>query len=306
MIKQKKILLITILFFVFFLIIIKFIDLFLQKKIGLGNPLIYESSKIYGYTIKPNQNIYRLGNKITINNLGMRSSYNWDVNTKKKIIFIGDSVTYGGSIVSNEDLFSDKVCKEFNKKNSNYICGNMGVNGYNLYSLIRNIKYKNFDKESFIVITIIANNFPRMFHNVISQPFWSKEIDNFLPALTEIFFIIVDKYRNKIKYKLGEEKILRKLDVKYYNDLAEELKNVLSKKEFPYIVLYSPSKMELKREENNEIFKNILKNKFENFYDLSEIKYKKKEEFYHDNIHLNKQGHHVYSKYIYSIIRNLY
>ena len=84
MIKQKKILLTTILFFIFFLIIIKFIDLFLQKKFGLGNPLIYESSKIYGYTIKPNQNIYRLGNKIIINNLGMRSSYNWDINTKKK------------------------------------------------------------------------------------------------------------------------------------------------------------------------------------------------------------------------------
>ena len=182
----------------------------------------------------------------------------------------------------------------------------MGVNGYNLYSLIRNIKYKNFDKESFIVITIIANNFPRMFHNVISQPFWSNEIDNLLPALTEVFFIIVDKYRNKIKYTLDEEKTLREIDIKYYNDLADELKNVLSEKGYKYIVFYSPSKMEIKSEENNEIFKNILKNKFENFFDLSEIKYEKKEEFYHDNIHLSKQGHHVYSKYIYSIIRDLY
>ena len=304
MIKQKKILLLTTIFFIIFLVVVKFIDFFLQKKFGLGNPLIYQNSKIYGYSIKPNQNIYRLGNNIKINNLGMRTSDDWDVNFKKKIIFIGDSVTYGGSIVSNEDLFTEKVCQQFNKKNRSYMCGNMGVNGYNLYSLIRNIKYKNFDKESFIVITIIANNFPRMFHNVISQPFWSNEIDNLLPALTEVFFIIVDKYRNKIKYTLDEEKTLREIDIKYYNDLADELKNVLSEKGYKYIVFYSPSKMEIKSEENNEIFKNILENKFENYYDLTEIKYEKKENLYYDNVHLNKRGHDVYSKYIFSKISN--
>ena len=153
-------------------------------------PVIYESSRIYGYTIKSDQNIYRLGNRIIINNLGMRSSKNWYEENKNKIIFLGDSVTYGGSIVSNNDLFSEKVCNQLNKKNNNYICGNLGVTGYNLYSLIRNIKYQNFEKETLLVITIIANNFPRIFHNVISQPFWTNEIKNFLPALTEVFFFI--------------------------------------------------------------------------------------------------------------------
>ncbi|MDC0030871.1 SGNH/GDSL hydrolase family protein [Candidatus Pelagibacter sp.] len=308
MLKQKKILLIIIISFVIFLISIKFVDFFLQKKFGLGNPIIYESSRIYGYSIRPNQVINRLGNKIIINNLGMRSSNNWDDEGKKKIIFLGDSVTYGGSIVSNKDLFSEKVCDKLNKKDNQYICGNLGVNGYNLYSLIRNIKYKNFDKDSLLIITIIANNFPRMFHNVISQPFWTNKIENFLPALTEIFFIINDKYRNQIKYNLGEEKKLRNTDIKYYNDLIYELKNVLSDKGYKYIILYSPSKMEMIKKENNEIYKNILKINFQNFFDLTEIDFEKKEEIYHDNIHLNKQGHNIYSKYIYSLIskKNLY
>ena len=130
MLKQKKILLIIIISFVIFLISIKFVDFFLQKKFGLGNPIIYESSRIYGYSIRPNQVINRLGNKIIINNLGMRSSNNWDDEGKKKIIFLGDSVTYGGSIVSNKDLFSEKVCDKLNKKDNQYICGNLGVNGY--------------------------------------------------------------------------------------------------------------------------------------------------------------------------------
>ena len=195
MVKQKKIFLLIVASFIVLLILIKLIDFFLQKKFGLGNPIIYESSRIYGYTIKPNQNIHRLGNNIIINNLGMRSTDDWGKDNRKKIIFLGDSVTYGGSIVSNEDLFSEKVCKILNNKNLNYICGNLGVNGYNLYSLVRNIRYKKFDKESFIVITIIGNNFPRLFHNVINKPFWSNKIENFLPALTEVF-IISDKYKS--------------------------------------------------------------------------------------------------------------
>ena len=302
MFKQKKIILIIIISFLVFLLSIKLVDLFLQKKFGLGKPLIYESSRIYGYTIKPNQKIERLGNTIIINNLGMRSSNNFKHKSKKKIIFLGDSVTYGGSIVSNNDLFSEKVCNQLNKEKNNYICGNLGVNGYNLYSIIRNIRYKNFDEESLIVITIIANNFPRMFHNVISQPFWTKEIKNFLPALTKVFFIINDKYRNQIKYNLGEEKELKKIDIKYYNDLVDELKNIILEKKNKYIILYSPSKNEINKKENNEIFKNILKTKFQNFFDLTEVILEENEEIYHDNIHLNKKGHDVYSKYIYSLI----
>ncbi len=302
MIKQKKILLVISACLLLSLSVIKFIDFFLQKKFGLGKPVIYESSRIYGYKIKPNQNITRLGNKIIINNLGMRSSTDWNIKNKKKIIFLGDSVTYGGSIVSNNELFSEKVCEQLNNKNNNYLCGNLGVNGYNLYSLVRNIRYRNFDKDSFIVITIIANNFPRMFHNVISQPFWSKEIENFLPALTEVFFIKMDKYRNQKKYEFGNEEQLKKIDIKYYNDLVDELKFHLTTKKYKYMILYSPSKSEIKRTENNEIFKNILKNKFDNFFDLTEIDYRKKEDLFFDNIHLNKQGHDVYSKYIYSLI----
>ena len=138
MLKQKKILLSVILFSFFILLIsIKLIDHFLQKKFGLGKPLIYENSKIYGYNIKPNQDLMRRGNKIAINNLGMRSSSKWVNNNRNKIIFFGDSVSYGGSIVSNEDLFSEKICKKLNEKENNYLCGNLAVNSYNLYSIIK-------------------------------------------------------------------------------------------------------------------------------------------------------------------------
>ena len=121
-------------------------DLFLQKII-LGKPLIYKNSKFYGYDIKPNQKLVRRGNKIIINNMGMRSNSDWKNDRKNKIIFFGDSVTYGGSVVSNDDLFSEKICIKLNKGENDFLCGNSAVNGYNLYSIIRKIKYKSFNNE---------------------------------------------------------------------------------------------------------------------------------------------------------------
>ena len=139
------------------------------------------------------------------------------------------------------------------------------------------------------MVTIIANNFSRMFHNPLSQPFWTKNINGFFPALTEIIFIYIDKYRISIKHNTNKEKILKKIDKIYYTDLINELENVLKKTNKPYLVLYSPSIKELKNRENKQYFKDLLNKKFVNFYDLSEIKYKNKEDLYSDEIHLNKK-----------------
>jgi len=304
MIKQKKIIsFITIM--IATLLFLKIIDYFFYKFYGLGSPILYASSKQFGYKIKPNQNVKRKGNNILINESGMRSSNKWkDENGKFKILFFGDSVTYGGSLVNNNELFSEKICDKLNKNEINYLCGNYGTNGYSIFSIIRRIKYTDLENTNLIVLTLISNNVPRSFHNVLSQPFWSKKIDNFYPALTEIIFIILDKYRNKIKYQLGSEEILSKIDNIYYDDLIEELKITLNEKNVKFIIFYSPSVEERYNPLKNIVFKNKLI-KLENFYDLSSINIIKKNEIYYDNIHLNKSGHEIYSNYMSETIKEL-
>ena len=113
--KINKKIFIFLLFLVLSLII-KLGDIILQQY-GLGNVIVYQNSIISGYTLKPNQILMRKFSTIKINNLGMRSNNDWDDNENDtKILFIGDSVTYGGSVVSNNDLFSEKVCTELNSK----------------------------------------------------------------------------------------------------------------------------------------------------------------------------------------------
>ena len=139
--KKKIILFFLILILIF--IIIKISDLFLKKKYGLGNVVLYQNSIINGYYLKDNQSITnRRGNSIIINNKGMRSNNDWIKSYEKKILFIGDSVTYGGSIVSNHQLFSEIICNALNTKKIEYFCGNYAVNGYSIVSMINKIKYK--------------------------------------------------------------------------------------------------------------------------------------------------------------------
>ena len=127
---------------IFILFCLKILDIVLAKKYGLGTPLIYKYSNIVGYEIEPNQKLKRLGNNIEINKYGMRSS-NWKDDIPNKILFYGDSVTYGGSIVSNQDLFSENVCRILKEtKNKKFTCGNYGVNGYNLEGISKKIRFK--------------------------------------------------------------------------------------------------------------------------------------------------------------------
>ncbi len=297
MLKQKKIV-----FFIFLLIIsfitLKILDIILFNKYGLGKPILYSSSKQYGYFIKPNQKVIRRGKNIFINNLGMRSqSFSSDKTDKYRIIFFGDSVTYGGSLVNNEDLFTERVCEKLNKESTIFECGNFGTNGYSLNSIIKRIKYTNLENTDLVIITLIGNNFPRTFHNLLSQPFWSKKIDNFFPALTEVIFIYLDRYRNKVKYELGTEESYSLIDFMYYKDLINELGQVLDAKSVKYMIFYSPSLDEINNVKKSKNFKNYL-TKFKNFYDLTNIKAEKKEDFYFDRIHLNEYGHNIYSKYM--------
>tara|TARA_E500000178_G_C16977017_1_gene733873 strand:+ start:90 stop:1022 length:933 start_codon:yes stop_codon:yes gene_type:complete len=304
----KKITLITLFFLLLIIISLKALDYIFFKIYGLGNPVIYKSSKIYGYSLKPDQNLKRRGKSIIINNKGMRSSKNWNSKIEESfnILFFGDSVTYGGSIVNNNEIFSEIICKQLSlSKYVSYRCGNLGVNGYSLFSIVRRIQYKSINNEDLLIITIIGNNFSRTFHNPLSQPFWTKPIDNHFPSLTELMFIYLEKYRNEIKYKLGSELDNSNLDYEYYKNLINELFDVLDKNKKKYLLFYSPSLNEINGSKNYNNIKNIIKKRFPDFIDLSKIEYRSKEKLYYDNIHLNKKGHEIYADFMSKKINEL-
>lgn len=286
----------SIIIFLIFLIFWKITDKIISKSTGLGNPIIYSYSKIYGYELVPNQEVVRKDNKIKINNFGMRSNNDWNLKNENSILFIGDSVTYGGSIVSNQDLFSEKICKEVNL--NKFTCGNLSANGYGLDAINKRIKYKSFNNEKILIIVLCGSDFIRGINHIGSQPFWGKKIDNFFPATTELFFFFYDKIRNKFKYEFGENNIYTETKIKYYIDLMEDLKLNLEKNNKPYLIIYTPELSELNGTDNYKFFTDYMNRNFKNFYNLKNEIVSEKNNIYADNLHLNKNGHKLYSKII--------
>ena len=307
-IKKIKKIFFILLFILFFFLSLKLIDMSLAYLTGLGKPVIYNYSSIYGYEIKKNQETKRKGKIIKINNMGMRSNHEWKGTESYKILFMGDSVTYGGAAVSNAEIFSEKTCEKIKKeKNDNFICGNLGTNGYGIEAISKRIKYKSFQDENLIIIVLIGNDFDRGLNHLAMQPFWSSEINNFYPAITDLIMIYMDKLRISIRFpNISEIKDSKKIQEKYYLESIKEFKKNLIENKKNYLIVYSPEKQEFDNPKKYFFIKSILKKNFNDFIDISESKLIKKDEIYIDHVHLNKEGHEIYATIIYDYIKKKY
>ena len=117
----------------------------------------------------------------------------------------------------------------------------------------------------------------------------------FLPAFTEGLFIVLEKFRLKVKYNFNENK--KNNNENYYLYLIRNFSEALEHNNKEYIIFYSPESNELLNlQHKNNSIKKLLKNNLNNFYDLSEeLKNYSMNDIFHDDIHLNKKGHKLYS-----------
>jgi len=78
------------------------------RVLGLGDPILYDNRAAYGYRPYPNQTRRRLlGARVSVNDLGVRGpavSVTRPEDTVR-LLFLGDSVTWGGSAVDDTDIF---------------------------------------------------------------------------------------------------------------------------------------------------------------------------------------------------------
>ena len=160
--------------------------------IGLGDPIRYDKDLIYGYAPKENQKKKRFKNSfVTINESGLRSIENWRGSKKKKILFIGDSVTFGGSYIDDKKIFSHLVCDELIR----FSCGNAGVNGYGIINMVNRSRYDERIHDSDIVIFLFsALNFTREYTSSETAHFYLNDHNFFLSGLMEAISFFSTKY----------------------------------------------------------------------------------------------------------------
>jgi hypothetical protein len=133
-------------------------ELLLRHFSGLGNPVLFQAHPAYGYRLKPNQETWRFhGAHFKINNLGLRAHRDWDAVREGKILFLGDSVTYGGNHVSNHELFSE-VARAWL---AGYESGNAGVPDWGVENVYGLVVEGRFRPAGVYVSTFIEDDFYR-------------------------------------------------------------------------------------------------------------------------------------------------
>ena len=153
---------------------------------GLGNPLLFEASKEYGYRIKPDQDIVRFGKRITINDKGFRNGPVKDALDRgtTRILCIGDSLTNGGLATDQEATYPrmlEKILNE-NHPSDKYEVLNISAKGWAIANEANYIR-KHGIYNSAIVIMLINDRDIAEEPVVLSDPGLEREYPVKRPAL---------------------------------------------------------------------------------------------------------------------------
>lgn len=137
------------------------LEIIARFRYGLGNPVLYEDSKMLGYRMTPGQNVVRRGNnRIRINSLGCRAPE--PDRDAARVLVLGDSVAYGGSRVSGKELFSARLQKKlgeertFGKRRVQVI--NCGTSGYALENAVRFLDVHGAALDPDIVVAVFPTH----------------------------------------------------------------------------------------------------------------------------------------------------
>ncbi len=287
---------------------------FSARRLGLGDPLLYTTSVAVGYSLQPNQSkTRRRGAVVTIDSHGFRSVKDWSDPAKFRILFIGDSVTYGGSHIDDNKIFSAVVCRDLEENGvSDVTCGNAGTNAYGTDNMRARIRYSPVDNEDLIVVTIISSDMTRAMASLGGLPLYSKSPPPPVPALTEAVLFIVDIARSKIRFWRPDSPTYLDEEIEAARESIENLLSTLAEKERQgkrVLLVYSPIRAEIEgrpHEQLQSLLLETLSGSGMPFIDMRPIvEQEKLDEVYFDELHLEVHGHELYGREIARRIREL-
>lgn len=138
---------------------------------GFGNPILYDSNALYGYRPVPNQRVAPVfGPAIAINDRGLRCDEAWGPDPRGKVLFLGDSVTFGGN-VENAELFSQRAVRDL----AGVRACNGGVNAWGVENVRGLLVDSGFLPASTYVFVFIEDDFYRGLTRAQGQLVWVRK-----------------------------------------------------------------------------------------------------------------------------------
>ena len=106
---------------------------------GLASPILYRIDPALGYEPRPGQTSSRLGVQVHINDAGLRDDESLAtlLGAGDRVLVVGNSVTYGSSLVSQDELFTEVAERELRGDHPGIKVLNGGVAGYSVTQIVR-------------------------------------------------------------------------------------------------------------------------------------------------------------------------
>jgi len=308
--KYIKFKFLTFVIILLFIIVSIFLCELVLRVIGLGDPVIHQTSPVWRYSLAANQTKKRFNNNIVkVNSAGLRANSEWVKKKDNKLILIlGDSVTYGGSKIDNNQLFSEKLCKHLGQE---FTCGNAGINGYGVLNMVLRSRYdKRIANADIVIFVVILQDFWRGLVDIGLVHYFTSDPNKILSAMEEALNYVGWRYDiNRYlahKTKPNTNKSSEKNDLEnqiFYSseyalqNLNQEIKRLMNENKKVF-VFYSPSKSDIYNgpSEFRKKMKNKILNETLNIYDMtSDFENSSKLKIYVDNSHYDIEGHSLVS-----------
>ncbi|HEV58282.1 MAG TPA: hypothetical protein ENN87_12445 [Phycisphaerales bacterium] len=277
------------------------VELVLRVRLGLGRPVLYDSSPVYGYRPLPGGTYRRFGGaRLHFNNLGLRAEADWDGEPDGKILFLGDSVTYGGSYVGNDQLFSALATRHL----PGYIAGNGGVNAWGVENIVGLVVETGFQPAEVYVTVVPEADFYRGLVRCQGLPFFNAPPRSGLEELWRFFCYRENNKRYREWTAFADDAHKRLVADKAAGQLAK-MDRRLREKGHIHVLFITPQKAQaLGREDRDALVAECLeRHGLEAVYIADRLAglglpADQIEALYHDMVHLSLRGHELWGQII--------
>jgi lysophospholipase L1-like esterase len=276
-------------------------EIYLRSQ-GLGYPILFYSNASYRFAPQPNQKQSRLrGASVTIDSKGLRSTRDWSDRADAKILFIGDSVTWGGTYIDDKDTFAEGVCQRIGKASGkDVVCGNAGTNQYGTDNMAARIRYRDFDDETALVVTMISPDTVRGLAEADGRFFFMQPPPPPFRALGEAVTYLTWRLYQALRpasYRGNDDRRVAERSLENLYAAIRETGRPGRK----VLLVLSPYEAELDgpdRALTREVQASLARSGFDVLDLHGAVSREPRAGFYYDGVHLDARGHHFYAEQI--------
>jgi hypothetical protein len=275
----------------------------LLRRAGLGHPILFYTNASYRFAVAPNQHqVRQMGAGVTIDSKGFRAVKDWSSPADGKLMFIGDSVTWGGTYIDDADTFAAGVCERLDKATGNtFICGNAAANQYGTDNMAARIRYRQVDDETVLIVTLISGDTLRGLRDADGSFFFTAPPPGPFKAVWEATTFLAWRLYRAMR---PLEAYRPEHDARVAERSLENLFAAIRATQRPgrkVLIVLSPLEQELKGSESplTAHVRSVLARSGFDFLDLhAAVSAAHAPDFYYDGEHLAVRGHRFYADQI--------